>query len=152
MNWVRRDGFVTALREGILWYCTAQQEHSPEAAELLAQRFADAVDHTLDKIVRRPTSGVVWPHRQGYRFALVKKPFDRWLIFYRQPDPMTIEFVDITRVNATCQNECDSSGPVSQGLQQDCSSGDPKAANRNDAGHQGAIFDSGSPGGGRCLP
>ncbi len=43
MNWVRRDGFVTALREGILWYCTAQQEHSPEAAELLAQRFADAV-------------------------------------------------------------------------------------------------------------
>ena len=97
MNWVRRDGFVTALREGILWYCTAQQEHSPEAAELLAQRFADAVDHTLDKIVRRPTSGVVWPHRQGYRFSLVKKPFDRWLIFYRQPDPMTIEFVDITR-------------------------------------------------------
>jgi len=25
MNWVRRDGFVTALRQGILWYCTAQQ-------------------------------------------------------------------------------------------------------------------------------
>lgn len=83
--------------EGYPLVRTAQLKHSPEAAELLAQRFADAVDHTLDKIVRRPTSGVVWPHRQGYQFALVKKPFDRWLIFYRQPDPMTIELVDITR-------------------------------------------------------
>ena len=46
MNLVRREGFVTALREGILWYSTTQQEHGPEAAEALAQRFADAVDHT----------------------------------------------------------------------------------------------------------
>jgi hypothetical protein len=46
MNLVRREGFVTALRQGILWYSTAQQEHSPEAAEVLAQRFAEAVDHT----------------------------------------------------------------------------------------------------------
>ena len=152
MNWVRRDGFVTALREGILWYCTAQQEHSPEAAELLAQRFADAVDHTLDKIVRRPTSGVVWPHRQGYRFALVKKPFDRWLIFYRQPDPMTIEFVDITRGERDLPKRVRELWASQPRPSQDCSSGDPKAANRNDAGHQGAIFDFRSPGGGRCLP
>ena len=33
MNLVRREGFVTALREGILWYSTTQQEHGPEAAE-----------------------------------------------------------------------------------------------------------------------
>ena len=97
MNLVRREGFVTALLEGILWYSTTQQEHGSEAAEALAQRFADAVDHTIDKILRRPGSGVIWPHRPGYRFSLVKRPFDRWLIFYRQPDPMTIELVDITR-------------------------------------------------------
>jgi hypothetical protein len=97
MNLVRREGFVTALRQGILWYSTAQQEHSPEAAEVLAQRFADAVDHTIDKLLRRPGAGVVWPHRQGYRCSLVKKPFERWLIFYRLPDPITIELVDIIR-------------------------------------------------------
>jgi hypothetical protein len=28
---------------------------------------------------------------------LVKKPFERWLIFYRLPDPITIELVDIIR-------------------------------------------------------
>jgi hypothetical protein len=97
MNLVRREGFVTALREGILWYSTTQQEHGPEAADVLARRFAAAADYTIDKILRRPGSGVVWPHRPGYRFSLVKRPFDRWLIFYRQPDLMTIELVDITR-------------------------------------------------------
>ena len=97
MNLVRREGFVTALRQGILWYSIAQKEPSPEAAEVLAQRVADAVDHTIDKLLRRPGAGVVWPHRLGYRFSLVKKLFDRWLIFYRLPDPMTIELVDITR-------------------------------------------------------
>jgi len=97
MNLVRREGFVTALRQGFLWYSTAQKEPSPEAAEVLAQRVADAVDHTIDKLLRRPGAGVVWPHRPGYRFFLVKKPFDRWLIFYRLPDLITIELVDITR-------------------------------------------------------
>jgi hypothetical protein len=97
MNLVRRDGFAAALRNGILWYSTAVQEHGPEAAELLAHRFAHAVDQTIDRVVRRPSSGVVWPHRPGYRFSLVEKPFDGWLIFYRQPDPMTLELVDIIR-------------------------------------------------------
>ncbi|MFM8878942.1 MAG: type II toxin-antitoxin system RelE/ParE family toxin [Verrucomicrobiota bacterium] len=97
MNLVRREGFVTALQEGILWYSMVQQEHGPAAADLLAQRFAEAVDHTINKVVRHPGSGVVWPHRPGYRFSLVKKPFDRWLVFYRLPDPMTVELVDITR-------------------------------------------------------
>jgi len=97
MNRVRREGFITALREGILWYSTTHLEHGREAAELLAQRFAEAVDHAIDSIGRRPGSGVIWPHRPGYRFSLVKKPFDRWMIVYRQPDPMTLELVDITR-------------------------------------------------------
>lgn len=97
MNLVRREGFVTALQEGILWYSMVQQEHGPAAADLLSERFAEAVDHTINKVVRRPGSGVVWPHRPGYRFTLVRKPFDRWLVFYRLPDPMTVELVDITR-------------------------------------------------------
>ena len=59
MNLVRREGFVTALRQGILWYSIAQKEPSPEAAEVLAQRVADAVDHTIDKLLRRPGAGVV---------------------------------------------------------------------------------------------
>ena len=93
---VRREGFVTALREGILWYA-AQSEHGPDAAELPAERFADAVDATVGRIARRPGSGVVWEYRPGYRFALVKKPFDRWLVFYRQPALSTVELVDVIR-------------------------------------------------------
>ena len=67
MNLVRREGFVTALQEGVLWYRAARQEHGQEAAEFLAQRFAAAVDQTIDKITRRLGSGVVWPHHPGYR-------------------------------------------------------------------------------------
>ena len=56
MNLVRREGFVTALREGILWYSTTQQEHGPEAAKALAQRFADAVKGSVLDIVYSPPS------------------------------------------------------------------------------------------------
>jgi len=94
MTLTRRDSFVTALREGILWYAS-QQAHGPAAAELLAERFAGAVDLTLGKISSSPDSGVIWKHRPGYRFVLVKKPFDRWLIFYRQPGPTTVELMDV---------------------------------------------------------
>ena len=97
MTLVRREAFVTALQDGILWYATAQQDRDPDAAEALAHRFAIAVDHTIDKVLRRPGSGVIWKHRAGCRFSSVKWPFDRWLIFYRLPDPTTIERVDIIR-------------------------------------------------------
>ena len=93
---IRREGFITALRYGLLWYA-AQQEHGPEAAELLAERFAAAVDLTVERIGRQPDSGVAWRYRPGYRFALVRKPFDRWLIFYRQPTPDSIDLIDILR-------------------------------------------------------
>ena len=96
MTLIRREGFVAGLEEGVLWYAS-QLEHGPAAAELLAERFAGAVDLTIAGIARRPDSGVIWKHRSGYRFALVKKPFDRWLLFYRQPEPMTVELVDIIR-------------------------------------------------------
>ena len=96
MNLLRREGFVSALRDGLLWYA-ARQEHGPEAAELLAERFAAAVDLTIERIGRQPDSGVVWQYRPGYRFAVVKKPFDRWLIFYRQPASDSVELIDILR-------------------------------------------------------
>jgi hypothetical protein len=31
MNLLRREGFVTAQRQGILWYSTEQHQDSPEA-------------------------------------------------------------------------------------------------------------------------
>ena len=93
---IRRDGFVAGLEEGILWYA-AQLEHGPVAAELLAGRFTEAADLTIATISHRPESGVIWRHRPGYRFALLRKPFNRWLIFYRQPEPMTVELADIIR-------------------------------------------------------
>ena len=96
MTLIRREGFVSALRDGILWYAS-QDEHGTDAAERLAERFAGAVDLTIGKISRRPGSGVIWPHRPGYRFVLVGKPFDRWLVFYRQPAPLTVEWVDLIR-------------------------------------------------------
>ena len=49
MNLVRREGFVTALREGILWYSTAQQEHGPEAADALACQRSPKRDHLGSK-------------------------------------------------------------------------------------------------------
>lgn len=93
---LRREGFVSALRDGIVWYAS-QDEHGSDAAERLAERFAGAVDQTLGKIVRRPDGGVNWKHRAGYRFRLVDKPFDHWLIFYRQPAADTVELVDLIR-------------------------------------------------------
>jgi hypothetical protein len=93
---LRRAGFVAALRDGILWY-SSQDEHGTAAAERLAARFAGAVDLALGKIAQRPDSGVIWPHRPGYRFRLVTTPFERWLVFYRQPAPGTIELVDLIR-------------------------------------------------------
>ncbi|MEN9674920.1 MAG: hypothetical protein RIS76_816 [Verrucomicrobiota bacterium] len=93
---IRRDGFTSALAEGILWY-SSQLEHGLEAADQLAARFADAVDASVSRIARYPGAGLEWRLRRGYRFVVVRKPFNRWLIFYRQPDPATVEFVDIIR-------------------------------------------------------
>lgn len=93
---LRRDGFIDALTEGILWY-SSQNEHGPEAADQLAERFAAAVDASVSRIAGNPGLGLEWGSRRGYRFVLVRKPFHRWLIFYRQPDPTTVELVDIVR-------------------------------------------------------
>lgn len=93
---IRREGFVSALAEGVFWY-SSQLEHGPAASDRLAERFADAVDVTAGRIARHPGIGVQWRHRPGYRFVVVRRPFERWLIFYRQPEPATVELVDIIR-------------------------------------------------------
>lgn len=96
MTLIRREGFVSALREGIIWY-RSQDEHGPDAAMQLAERFAAAVDTAIAKLAERPDAGAVWKHRRGYRFILVQKPFHRWLVFYRQPEPDLVELVDLIR-------------------------------------------------------
>ncbi len=96
MTLIRREGFVSALCDGILWY-SAQAEHGRDAATQLAGRFAEAVDDSVMKIAERPHAGAVWKHRNGYRFVTVQKPFHRWLIFYRQPETDLIELVDLIR-------------------------------------------------------
>lgn len=53
MTLIRREGFVSALREGIIWYLS-QDGHGPDAATQLAERFAAAVDTTIAKIAERP--------------------------------------------------------------------------------------------------
>jgi plasmid stabilization system protein ParE len=91
---LRRSGFIAALTEGIRWY-SSQDEHGPEAATQLAERFAAAVDVSVSRIARNPELGLEWSSLRGYRFVIVRKPFHRWLIFYRQPNPTTVELVDI---------------------------------------------------------
>lgn len=96
MTLIRREGFVSALREGILWY-RSQDEHGTDAATQLAEHFAAAVDTSVAKLAERPGAGAVWQHRPGYRFILVQKPFHRWLVFYRRPEADVVELVDLIR-------------------------------------------------------
>lgn len=96
MTLIRHEGFVAALRDGIIWY-SSQDAHGADAAIRLAEQFARAVDSTIGKIASHPDLGAVWKHRRGYRFSLVEKPFHKWLIFYRCPEPGTVELVELIR-------------------------------------------------------
>ena len=93
---IQRERFTAALEQAILWYAD-QREHGVASANALAERFAASVDRTIARIERHPDSGTVWPHRDGYRFRLIEKPFQRWLLFYRKPAMNTIELVEIIR-------------------------------------------------------
>lgn len=91
---IRREGFVSALRKGIVWYLS-QDEHGEDAATKLAVRFSVAVDLAIAEIAQRPDAGAIWPHRRDYRFRALRKPFQRWLIFYRQPAEDVVELVEL---------------------------------------------------------
>ena len=96
MTLIRREGFVTALHDRIVWY-SSQHDHGSDAATRLAEEFARAVDASIGRIAIHPELGAVWAHRRGYRFTLVERPSHRWLIFYRYQDLGTVELVELIR-------------------------------------------------------
>jgi plasmid stabilization system protein ParE len=76
----RADFFWADLTKQVDWY---RDEASPEVAE----RFVDAVGATLKALMRQPDLGRArfqkWPELTGIRSFRVRKPFHRFLIFYR---------------------------------------------------------------------
>jgi len=79
----RADDFWEDLARQVDWY---RDEASPGVAE----RFVDAVEMTLNILVRQPDLGRArfqkWPELIGVRSFRVLKPFHRFLIFYRHDD------------------------------------------------------------------
>jgi plasmid stabilization system protein ParE len=80
----RADCFWADLARQVDWY---RDEACPEVAE----RFVDAVEATLNVLMRQPGLGRArfqkWPELQGIRSFRVRKPFHRFLIFYRHEKP-----------------------------------------------------------------
>lgn len=83
----RADYFWADLTRQVDWY---RDEASPEVAE----RFVDAVEATLTVLMRQPNLGrrrfQKWPELGGIRSVRVRKPFRRFLIFYRHDDSALI--------------------------------------------------------------
>ena len=77
------DEFVADLNLQTDWYLR-------RAGVATAEEFGDAVDETIQRIVRFPSLGTVWerpePELQGFRYVVVDRPFERFLIFYRVTD------------------------------------------------------------------
>ena len=83
---VRTDLFVADVDEQIHWYLEETGLDEIFAAEL-AQRFAAAVEETLEFLARTPGAGrpraVRFPDLTGYRGFNVFEPFGRFRIYYR---------------------------------------------------------------------
>lgn len=77
------DDFWADMLKQVDWY---RDHASPEVAE----RYIDAVEFTLDALVKTPGLGrrrfVGWPELAGIRSWKVQRPFQRHLIFYRFDD------------------------------------------------------------------
>jgi toxin ParE1/3/4 len=74
------DLFWEDLAQQVDWY---RDEASPEVAE----KFVDAVEATPNLLTAQPELGRErfrsWPELAGIRSYRVRKPFHRFLIFYR---------------------------------------------------------------------
>jgi len=83
---VRTDLFVADVDDLIHWYLEETGLDDIMAAEL-AQRFAAAVDETLEFLARTPGAGrpraVRFSDLTGYRGFHVLEPFGRFRIYYR---------------------------------------------------------------------
>ena len=79
----RANDFWEDLTRQLDWY---RDHASPEVAE----RFVDAIEATLNVLMRQPDLGRArfekWPELVGIRSFRVRRPFHRFLIFYRHDD------------------------------------------------------------------
>jgi plasmid stabilization system protein ParE len=82
----RSKRFDTDLERQFRWYLLEADLH-PADALALAARFAEAVDAALDVLGRSPEIGRrrfgTCPDLAGTRSWRVRKPFHRFIIFYR---------------------------------------------------------------------
>jgi hypothetical protein len=83
---LRSDRFDTDLERQFRWYLL-ETELDPVDALALATRFADSVDVALEVLERNPEIGRrrfrTYPELAGMRSWRVRKPFHRFVIFYR---------------------------------------------------------------------
>jgi plasmid stabilization system protein ParE len=84
---VQRSEFFDAdLERQFGWYLL-ETDLDPGEALALATRFAEAVDAALDVLGRSPEIGrrrfQTYPDLDGTRSRPVRKPFNRFIIFYR---------------------------------------------------------------------
>jgi hypothetical protein len=86
MTVLRSERFETDLEREFRWYLL-EIELDPVDAVALATRFAEAVDAALGFLSRNPEIGrrrfAVFPELEGVRSWALRKPFQRFLIFYR---------------------------------------------------------------------
>ena len=82
----RSERFDTDVERQFRWYLLETQL-DPGDAMAIATRFADAVDEAIDVLRRNPAVGrrrfATYPELAGTRSWRVRKPFDRFVIFYR---------------------------------------------------------------------
>jgi plasmid stabilization system protein ParE len=82
----RSDRFDADLQRQFRWYLL-ETDLDPVEATVLATRFAEAVDKALEVLGRNPEIGRrrfgTYPDLAGTRSWRVRKPFHRFIIFYR---------------------------------------------------------------------
>lgn len=82
----RSERFDTDLERQFRWYLI-ETDLDPVDAVALATRFADAVDSAIEWLRRNPHIGRrrfgTYPDLAGTRSWRLRKPFQRFMIFYR---------------------------------------------------------------------
>jgi plasmid stabilization system protein ParE len=82
----RSERFDTDLERQFRWYLL-ETDLDPVDAMALASRFAEVVDKALELLGRNPQIGRrrfgTYPDLAGTRSRRVRKPFHRFMIFYR---------------------------------------------------------------------
>lgn len=82
----RSERFDTDLERQFRWYLL-ETDLDPVEGTALATRFAEAVDVALEALERNPEIGRrrfgTYPDLAGTRSWRVRKPFHRFIIFYR---------------------------------------------------------------------